>query len=250
VTTWKPSDYDRVVPSDGSIELYHQYDGSWSPTIDHDGGIPIKGLRITLSSMTKPDSYLEVIEMSPRYEMDLSDKIIDMDYSASMSETSFAAPIGELSSNEASVTLDNFDGSFNREANDDKFFLDGHQRFIDKNVKMTGFISYDVSPALGDDIGYHEFEEDVRLFTMYVDGQWAGQGVEQLSLNLKDYSTFFQGLRPPKVLYEILTAAEIIWRLCDLVGFVDYEIDLGQRGITIPYFWADGEKTLWELFSE
>jgi hypothetical protein len=89
-----------------------------NPAINSDGTVyrenpqQIRGVRLIVTSMDKPAVHFNLIELGARLESDISQFVVDYSVENSMSEVSFAAPIGIASSNTANVTLDNTDGRF------------------------------------------------------------------------------------------------------------------------------------------
>lgn len=239
-TTWT-----QIWTSDGpdidydGITLYRQADGSWDEAVYRDNPVQLKGLRVDVNTLSAENRYLDLIEMSLRLERDLTSTLISSNSNFTMSSTSFVTPLGGASSNTASLELSNTDGLYNN-TNPDSIY----KGLIDKNVKFTYSMGYDTTPVGGSGYTY------VREYTMFSD-EWNGQGTEIARVGLKDASKFLQEMKPPKMFFENLTIGRIVWQLCDIMGFNDYVYDRADddKDTIIPYFWTDGEKTLWEIFS-
>jgi hypothetical protein len=221
------------------ITLYRQEDGSWEETVYRDNPMQLKGLRIDVFTLDTENRYLDLIEISLRLEVDLTNTLISSNSNFTMSSTSFVTPLGQASSNTATVELSNTDGRYNNTKLGSLFY-----GIIDKNVKFTYSMGYDTTPVGGSGYTY------VREYTMYTDG-WNGQGTETAQISLKDASKFLQEMKPPKMYLENMTIGRIVWQLCDVMGFTDYLYDRADddKATRIPHFWTDGEKTLWEIFS-
>ncbi|QBP30858.1 minor tail protein [Streptomyces phage EGole] len=238
-TTWTTVGGDIQPPADGKVTLYRQANGTWGTTVYRDNPVKLKGIRIKVNTISALGKYLELIEMSLRLEQDLTATLISSDSSFSMGTTSFVTPLGGASSNTASIQLSNIDGRYNN-TNDESLFYG----LIDKNVKFTYNIGYDTTPVGGSGMVY------IREYTMFADS-WSGQGEEIATVSMKDASKFLQEMKPPKMFFENMTLARIVWQLCDIMGFSDYayeKID-DDKATIVPYFWTDGEKTIWEIFS-
>ncbi|QAX95797.1 minor tail protein [Streptomyces phage Teutsch] len=238
-TTWTTVGGDIQPPADGKVTLYRQANGTWGTTVYRDNPVKLKGIRIKVNTISALGKYLELIEMSLRLEQDLTATLISSDSSFSMGTTSFVTPLGGASSNTASIQLSNIDGRYNN-TNDESLFYG----LIDKNVKFTYNIGYDTTPVGGSGMVY------IREYTMFADS-WSGQGEETATVSMKDASKFLQEMKPPKMFFENMTLARIVWQLCDIMGFSDYayeKID-DDKATIVPYFWTDGEKTIWEIFS-
>lgn len=244
-TTIDGTNWTQVWTSSGpdisyeGITLYHQENGTWTEDVYMENPVQLKGLRVDVTTLDTENRYLDMIEMSLRLEIDLTDTLISSNSNFNMSSTSFITPLGQASSNVANVELSNTDHRYDN-TNDSSMF----KGLIDKNVKFTYSVGFDTSPVGGSGFEY------ITEYTMYTDG-WNGQGTEIAQVSLKDASKFLQEMKPPKMFFENMTIGRIVWQLCDIMGFVDYEYDRtdDDKDTIIPYFWTDGEKTLWEIFS-
>jgi hypothetical protein len=231
------------VNSDGNLVLYRQIDGSWSATEELTAPIKIRGIKVSVAGLDRADAYLNVIEISARLKSEISDYLIDYDTNGEMSDTSLIAPLGKCSTNSGSITLSNVDGRFDN----DRATLLGSgaenmfKGLIDKNCRMTLDLGIKVNGTF----------EYTRQFTMWTD-DWNTQNEETVKVTIKDSSKYLQEVKPLSVLYQKLTTGGIVWRLCDLVGFSDYNVSAAALADNsfIDYFWTDPEKTVWEHFEE
>jgi hypothetical protein len=231
------------VDTDGVLSLYRQNDGTMSTTEYLLNPLKIRGIKVVVAGLSAPSAYLDVIEISARLRSDLSTFVVDYNVNNNMSEPSLVTPLGICSSNEANVTLDNIDGRFD---NDRATLLDSGLEnlfygIIDKNVRMWVDLGLNVN----------ETYEYTRQFTMWSD-EWGSQNQDTVSVSLKDSSKIPQETKPNATLYQGLTTAGIVWRMCDAIGFNNYNIStaaLNDNHI-IDYFWTDPEKTVWEHFQE
>ncbi|UMO76254.1 minor tail protein [Streptomyces phage Tomas] len=238
-TTWTTVSGDLAPNADGQVVIYRQANGSWSTTVYRENPVQIKGVRLLVNTVSVLGKYLELIEMSARLETDLTSTLISSNSNFNMSGPSFLAPLGNASSNTASVELSNIDGRYNNSNEESLYF-----GLIDKNVKMTYSLGFDTTTLGGPGFVY------VREFTMFTD-TWGGQGQESCSVSLKDASKFLQEIKPAKMFFENMTLGRIVWQLCDIIGFTDYKYEKidDDKATQVPYFWTDGEKTIWEIFS-
>jgi len=210
--------------------------------------------------MYKSKVFFNLIELSPRLEQDLSYFVLDYSVENGMSESSFVTPLGVSSANTAGVTLSNVDGRFandneylNRSASDHSYtYVEGqssipnlYKGLLDKNVEFR--------LSVGINTGSYESPnwEYVRQFTMKTD-TWEGQDLDRTSVSLFDDAMRLQTIKPNPIFFQSMTVGEIIWRLLDSVGFNNYKYESrdDDPSTLIPYFWADGEKTIWEIINE
>jgi hypothetical protein len=182
------------------------------------------------------NSNFNLIAIEGRFEADLSDRLSDVSDDFDMADSSQLYPIGTITSNQGNIVLSNEDGIFNNENPTSPYY-----KRIEPNVEFNLEYIYTISGV----------QYSVQQFEMYGD-IWGGQSDAEVSINLDDASKFLKETKPRAALYEGKSATEVIWRILDSVGFVDYEIDDDDRLVNhiIPFFWADGEKTVWELLDE
>ena len=228
----------NILPNDeGQVILYRHANGSWDQNIDRDAVGNLNGIRLIVTSINRPDAHLNLIELSPRLESDLSEYVVSYESTSSMSEANFLTPLGQASSNTASFNISNLDGLFNNENQNSIYY-----KLVDKNAKATMDLIYSFVDGT---------TETVREFTMYVD-QW-GDGTElELQATLKDSSKFFQEEKVPSILFENVTVGEAVWRICDSIGFHNFIYDRKESdpSSSLPYFWTDGENTVWEALQQ
>lgn len=239
-TTWTTVASDIVTNADGQAILYLQDAGTtWSSTVARDFAMYIKGIRLVVNSMSKVNSWFNLVELGARLEKDLSDRLVDYSVSNEIGETDFITPMGTISSNTGSVTLSNYDGIFHFDNPDSPY-----KGLIDANVKFTIDFGIDVSDWGGSGVEY------IRIATMYSEN-WGG-GDETVQIPLKDASKFLQEVKPLKMLMENVTIGMAIWRMLDSVGFTDYKYTRAAEVASnvISFYWTDDEKTVWDHIQE
>lgn len=179
------------------------------------------------------NSSLSLIAIEAHMEVDLSDRLIDCDDQFDYGEVSQLYPVGTITSNQASFNLDNTDGIFDYENTSSPYY-----RKLDKNVECNLEYIYTIGADL----------HSVQQWKMYTEG-WAVSEDGQVSVELLDYSKFLRDIKPSPMMYENVPTTQLIWRVLDSVGFVDYEVQ--KDDLTgdhkIPVFWTTGEETVWEV---
>lgn len=238
-TSWATVATNVAVPTSGRVEIYRQAGGTWSTTVYRDNPVKIRGVRVNITTLNKPNERAAVIEISPRLESDLTQYLARVDDTFTMSDVSLITPLGVASSNTGSVTLSNTDGIFNNENSSSIYY-----KLIDKNVKMTMNIIYDLTD-------YGGSTEVIREFTMFTDG-WGGDDESSITAQLKDASKFLQEIKPNAVYWPDMTVPAIVATICDSIGFTSWSYDdfNSQTADQVPHFWTDGEQTAWNIFND
>lgn len=235
--------------------------GDWEPDLAL--GLHIMSIRYEVYRMAEPGVRLNLVEMSLRLERDLSDRLATWSSDAAMSDHSFVAPFGRLSSNTASVTLNNMDGQFDTEA---KYLLNDSMlgdivstrrnelyKMVDRGIEMRLDLAVSDRPIEDGPVDWE------RQFTMTTDNWSLSDGMA--TAELKDDSELLQRLKPGPVFIEQfrrskkgrpvkLTAMEVIFQLLDLVGYNNIRIK-GDYDKTVPmdFYWTDGEATVWDCIT-
>lgn len=181
-------------------------------------------------------SYFSLIEISAHLEVDLTDRLINVSDNMSMSEVSQVHPVGTITSNSASVTLYNGDGFLDN--SNPSSLLYG---LLEPNVEFNLEYIYHIDNS----------EYSIQEFLMYTE-EFTGQKNDTVQVRLSDFAKYLKEVTPNRAMFHNLTAQEIVWRLCDSVGFNGYSVDVDDRVVhtTIPVWWTNGESTAWELFDD
>lgn len=263
-TNWGVVATNPVISNDGQVTLYRNSAG-WSSTfstlaVTQD----IRGVRMTVTRLgggvrkngqptfyrtlnadgvtytetntNGSNSYFSLIEISARREMDLTDRLIEVNDSFTAGEASMITPVGTISSNVANLTLWNADNLFSSDNDASEF-----QRLVEPNVEMNLKYVYTVGAT----------KYEVQQFKMYVE-RWAGQANANIVVDLTDFSKFLKESTPPPLMYEDVTLPEIMYRLCDSIGFSNYKIVNNTNVVDyeIPVWYCNGENTVWEVLDE
>lgn len=252
--SWTTISTNPNIQNDGSIRLYYNGTG-WSSNESLSDPISIDGVRYRVDSLTAGkdlngntstytnngsqyntngiNSHLHLVEMSARLRKDLTDVLITCNTTLDLGEASDLYPIGTITSNVASLTLDNTNRAFDKNTTGD------YAGLIHANVKFL--LSY-----------VYEVDEEVYEFK---DGEWYAQPWEitndmTANISCDDYSKFLKVVVPPQMMLIGLTFPQITRRLLDSVGFTNYDISNNELADTIPVFYTDGKQTIWEIMDD
>lgn len=268
---WTTIATNPIINNDGTVTLY--YDGTnWvdvkpanlvnPPVADvaairvsvtaMSGGIDVdgnptfytnsdsSGTGYTQTPTDGSNSFCNVIEISARREEDLSPWLISVDDTQDLGESSPITPIGTISSNVATINLSNIDGHFSVEDNP------SYDQILDANAQFTLWHVYYSDISMDVEVGR------VQAFRMFSDGIWSGQRGMEISVSVTDASKFLKEIKALPTMFEEMPVEQIVWRICDQIGFVDYDVVTRTTAVptTVKYWWTDGEATVWELFND
>lgn len=226
---WTTVASDIPVPNNGKVELW--WNGTtWTTTKTLGFSRTVHAVRLQILNMDK-SAYFNLIELGFRLELDLSADVEMWSDQLSLGEADFITPLGTISSNTGQVQFMNEHELYSNENPSSVLY-----GLLDRGAKITAWTKYG--------------SELIQEFEMYSDSWVEEEG--QTTVNLMDISKFFMDIKPRPVLWHNIPIQEVVWRLCDIVGFNNYEvttIDTAPHS-TIDIFWTDGQKTAWEIFSE
>lgn len=249
---------------DGRLEFY--YDGSsWGGTENRSTARNLEtvvdefdAVRFRVWAMTKPNAHANIIEVSPRLEKNLTPYLTSVSDDFEMTEPSFLTPIGKASANTGNVILFNplVDDSFDLSVDEEYSYSPGQSRGLlfnneNPNSLFYGLLDANVRFNLEYIFDINGSTYPVQQFEMF-SGNWTGQSTDTVNVSLDDYSKYMMEIKPRKGMYLDLSVAEIVWRICDGIGFTKYQVERMDTEFPrhIPIFWIDGEKTVWEIFAD
>lgn len=264
-TNWSTVSTNPPIGNDGQVVVYYNGVG-WSSTRPDDVSKlkTIRGIKLTVTTLTggkdgkgTPTTYLvqndttatydlfttdgtnsnfNLIALEAHLEADLSKYVISTEDTFDTSDVSELYPIGTLTSNGGTLSLSNTDSIFDKDN-----ISSPYAGLLEPNVEFNLEYVYNVDGT----------QYPVQQFKMY-GAEWTGQTTDTVSIDLTDASKYLQTTTPNAAMWEGLTVPQIIWRLMDSVGFVDYAIDADDRVVqhTVPTFWVDGTKSVWEVLDD
>jgi hypothetical protein len=179
------------------------------------------------SSVTKDLSRMQVIEISPRLEIDLTSLVQSVTIDKSLDSNNSVLPISSLNTNDASI---NFTGIPGISGNDvvPIFSMQSTQgttilaNILRKNVKIyLGYIlsNYTYLGGSPTDSGSY-----IPGGVFYSD-DWQENDMQTVSVQAYDVSRFLQTFQVSDYVANLKTVFEVITNILDLSGFTDYDYD-------------------------
>ena len=206
----------------------------------------VKGLRIVVETMNKFDSTFDLIEMSPRLTVDLSDKIKTFNLTKSASDLGVSGlPVGQLLASTGSIDVFDYDQAFfptnvrNNETNTGSIV----SSYTTQNIQIK---LYEV---LIDSASVYY----VPIKTMYSEGfPQISNKDRSVTLNLRDFFFHFEAMTAPQLLLQNASLSSAISILLDSVGFVNYTFkrNIDEDELIIPYFAVGPDRSLAEVLSD
>ena len=226
----------QYTPSDkGLIEIY--YDGSWIEGREtSEDFVGFSKIRITVDRMDSPGSAVELIQISPRLFLDITNRIIDATLAYSRESVELGSPMGVSSANVAALEIENTDGFFDNENQDSP--LAG---LIDVNVKFI----VEALVGQGDDF------EKIPQMIVYVNS-WQYQSEGRISAESSDFSKILQTQRLDNAFYQNKDIRFVVVDILERAGVVDYEVRYSELDSfnRIPYIYFDSDSTVWQVLQQ
>jgi len=235
-TTQRPSNLAASLPINGVRFVCTRLGGGKLV----DGSATRTRVSGNLVATTGQGSYLSLIELSACLVRDISDMVISASDDFDAGESSVVSPVGTITTNGGSITLWNRDADgnniFSRDNEDSPY-----HNLIEQNAEVTYSLVYKIGNS----------NVEVQQFRLYAD-QWSEDADGTTTIELSDASKHLREVKPNAVKYEGMKFSEIMYRLCDSVGWNYYNIDTTTRAkdLEVPIFWTDGEQTVWEILDD
>jgi hypothetical protein len=203
----------------------------------------IRGLRVVVESMNKINSTFDLIELSPRLAVNLTERALAFSINKSASDLGVSGmPVGQLLASNGTLDIFDFDQAFSKNNNNSIL-----SKFVSNNLKV---LLFDVI-SFADEDGAHEYY--VPLKTMFSDGFPQEDSVSrQFSLNLRDLMFYFESVNAPQLLVENASLSYAVSFLLDSIGFSNYSFKRveGEEDPTIPYFFVRPELSIAEVLQD
>jgi hypothetical protein len=260
-----------VTPSaSGTAVLYRQSNGTWSttswstmPTFNLNGQITnsqnidkivinqtssqLNSNYSTSSSVAKADmNKMQVIEISPRLELDLTYFTMNVDSSFELDNKQNPLPISAISANTATIQLSNVPlkvsgGLLSIFSNNSTSSpLKG---LFKKNVKF--YVNY----VVRDQVSVSTPSDLVIPGGVFYADTWEGQDIERTLVSCYDISYQLQLRSPSDYVSQSQDIFTAITNILDFAGFTDYDYDTlkavttsSKQPIHSTYFFADGKE--------
>jgi hypothetical protein len=200
----------------------------------------VRGIRVVAETMNKFDCTFDLIEMSTRLVVNISDKVIDYSIKKILSDIGITSlPVGQLLASTGSLSLFDDDQAFN-ENNSSSIIAN----YIRKNIKFMFYES--ILDVEGD-------EYSVPIKTLYSEGfPQADVNAATISLELRDFFFFLESMPAPRLLTTQTSLSYAISLLLDYIGFSNYTFKrvANENDPIIPFFFIPPDQNVAEVLNQ
>lgn len=227
----------------GKLELYYMGEGFTStPVVATDlveptDSIQIYGVRLAVTKMSDARVPLEVIEISPRLEIDISNYTLSFDKTTAIESSVSGSPSTGIVSSSANLSL----------FNQDKMFSPGTENSIISKYLYQG-LQIKVYQILD--------TEEIPLGVFYT-SSWNDSGKTEVSTSMEDYFYFLKRQSAPNIMIANKSGVETsvaMLILLDNAGITNYEFikayEDSRDDFIMDYFFCSEEQTIADVLAE
>ena len=194
----------------------------------------IHGIRIIVDSMNKEGCSFDLIEISPRLCVDISDKTSSYDISKSAGKIDVSKlPLGSLEPGTGSIKIFDDDGSF----------LEG-----DPNSIISGNLQSNVSISFFEVIrDYNNTDYFVPIKKMYTENKAPQRtGYAETEYELRDLFYLFENTDAPPIMLTGVSLSGAVSVLLDWCGFSNYTFKYSEDEVEpiIPFFFVKPDQNV------
>jgi hypothetical protein len=203
----------------------------------------IKGIRVVVETMYAPNKTFDLIEVSPRLKIDITDYVLDYDISKNIMATDFGLPVGGLVASTGVINLSNHDGVFTELNTFNPATKTGS--IVANNLKPQ--IKFDFYESVLDVNGFDKF---IPLKTFFSENAAvATSGLEDVSLTLRDAYFILESNKATPIFLQNCTLTMAVALLLDSIGFSNYvfkNINTANDPV-IPFFFVEPDVSVAEV---
>jgi hypothetical protein len=277
---WSPTDTSGMpfIDNTGNIAMYvngtsvNGYQYIDKITLTQGSATPISNYQSAYAAGTiKPNAYQElqrfqVIEISPRLEIDLSSYVLSVDIIKTLDDKGTPLPISSMSSNSANVEFSNIPLTGQNTLQGIPAALSLFSTNANTPVQMTSNFST-ISPLTGTlvknvklYINYYlptQSNSIIPAGIFYVD-TWDNQDLSTTKANCYDIMKFLQTVPVADYVSKSQSLTNVVTNILDFAGFTDYDYDSlvnlttdNNQKISTGFYYADSaSKTVYSILKE
>jgi hypothetical protein len=210
----------------------------------------ISGIRIVVDTMVKPESTLDLIEMSPRLVADLTDKTSSFSVNKTASDLGVSGlPVGQLLAGTGDLTLFDYDLAFSK-TNTDSIVANYASQSI--QIKFYEAI-FDVPQYnyLGNLTGKANYYVPIK--TMFTEGfPSIDSNTRNVQLSLRDKFFYFEFLTAPQLFIQNVSLSYAVSTILDYIGFSNYVFKRlpDEEDPVIPFFFVKPETSVAQVLQD
>lgn len=208
----------------------------------------VYGLRIIVDTMNKSGCTFDLIELSPRLVVDISNMVLSYSVSKTLADLgNHSMPTGNLLASTGSVSLFDADLAFNENNTFDHLTSTGSLVSSYAGTKLK-FLFYDIVKNVN---GYDYYIPVKTLYTEKVP-QVSGDTPATLQVELRDLFYLLESKKAPELLLTNVSVSYATTVLLDSIGFSNYTFKrvLNEEELIIPFFFVGPDLNVAEVLQQ
>lgn len=204
----------------------------------------IKGLRVFVKTMNAPNQTFDLIEMSPRLKVDLTDYVLSFDVTKEIANDETGLPVGGLLASNGTIALMNYDGSFSESSSASLI-----SKYLKPNVKFNFYEIIEKVPlSASANILYDKY---VPIKTFYAEEFPTSYGGKDLNIPLRDFFFRLETVDAPTIFLPNISLTGAISMLLDNIGFSNYSFSNIENKYDprLPYFFVEPDVSVGEVLN-
>lgn len=201
----------------------------------------ISGIRLVVDTMNKIDCTFDLIELSPRLVVDMSESVLEFSVTKQASDLGVSGlPVGQLLASSGSISLFDEKQAFN--PNNPESLIRNH---LDKKIQ---FKLYEAVLEAGGVANYY-----VPIKTLYSDAMpKVDNGKSVVSIDLRDMFFYFESITAPQIFVQNVSVSYAVSLLLDNIGFSNYMFKrvVGESEDIIPDFFIGPDKNVAQVLQD
>jgi hypothetical protein len=233
-----------------------RYELGQSAASEYEEFIFISGIRIVVDTMNKIGSTFDLIELSPRLTVDLTDKTLGYSLQKSASDLGVSGlPVGQLLASSGQINLFDYDQAFNPNNTWDSTTGLGSiiSKYINKNIQIKFYEIISGVEVAGEDNRAIKKNFYVPIKTLYSESfPQSNVKTRELQISLRDLFFYFESQLAPELLIPNVSLSYALATLFDSIGFSNYSFKRinGESDPIIPYFFVPPGASIAEVLQD
>jgi hypothetical protein len=209
----------------------------------------LKGIRVAVETMNKYRSTFDLIEISPRLTVDITEITNDITVNKAASDLGVSGmPVGQLIASTGSINLFDFDQAFN---------------VLNPNSIIAKFSTRNLQVKIYEKIREVEKQEFsgqnvytnfyIPIKTLYAEGFPTVNGMDRsVSIQMRDMFHYFENNAAPELFIQNASMSYAVSILLDSIGFSNYVFkrNSGEADEVIPFFFTGTDVSVAEILNE
>ena len=233
-----------------------KYNTAQAGILDYEEFLFISGIRVVVETMNKFGSTFDLIELSPRLLVDLTEKTVSYSVTKNASDLGISGlPVGQLLASTGELTLFDYDQSFNPINLWNPKTGTGSivSKYINKNIQIKFYEIISDVTVLDDEENRIKKSFYIPIKTLYSESfPQSNIKTRELKISLRDLFFYFESQSAPELLIPNVSLSYALATIFDSIGFSNYSFKRldGESDPIIPYFFVSPDSSVAEVLND